>query len=279
MNEGIENNYPFEYATRIKRFHRPIEGLDYFNPFYTNINDPNNDFGIVLNIYNTTPFEFSKFEDWNRLISSYAVWRYYNDSNYRKRVEMWNRIYNPFWAFDASPFNPYGSFNFAAGFGLAGNFSSASVHCTALSGFYYGYSIGDNNGPLPFGPNGYFTTLATGAPNFNQKNNNRKRVVSNTTELKFNQPNSIVKTSPTKVNFKQHLTPTTKKKLPKNWRTMPGRNKPSSSSLNVYQPEPIFSNINTGEVNTVNRRTTSKSNNSYKPNKLNSFYKKCVLLA
>ncbi len=85
------------------------------------------------------------------LQGSLARWRYYTDEWYRKRVDMWNRIYNN---------GLFDEFNFESGFGLAGNANPLPFHCTALSSFYLGYSLGDYNDGSFYGIYGYFPNYA-----------------------------------------------------------------------------------------------------------------------
>lgn len=221
---SFENDYPFSYSARIKRFHQSYEGFDYFAPIYTDINNYTAEFGVGVNIYTVTPYEFSNFEDWNRFQSSHAVWRYYNDSYYRKRVEMWNRIHNINWSFASTTQNPFGTFNFTNGFGLAGNLNNHRLHCTALSSFYYGYSLGDNNDGSLFGPNGYFTTNTVDEDRYYTTTKIQTGGVLPT----INQEVVTTKFSEEAPDFTKHvtiITKTPKAKRPKNWRTLPQYNK------------------------------------------------------
>jgi len=128
------NDYPYSYAARIKRFHRPYKGMDYFAPAYVDLNNYTSILTLGLTIYSETPFN-NNLKEWSKNNGSVAIYKYYHDEFYRKRVDMWNRIFNPNWQYYKSSFNPIGGFNYNYGFGLAGNPNSL-YHCSALSNFY-----------------------------------------------------------------------------------------------------------------------------------------------
>lgn len=228
--EEAVNDSPYSYAARIKRFHRPYQGFDYFSPAYIDVNNYSSIFTLGTTIYNGTPYEYSKFKDWNRLIGNIFVYRYYQDEFYRKRVDMWNRIYNPNWNQTNSFFNPFGSFNFGAAFGLAGN--PPTLHAGNLSTLYVcppNYRFYDylNNNDL------------VGILNGNQLPPTGSLTVSTDSDnLKPNSPipptpfitkkirqdgtiKSIKKSVVPNEDFYSHVTLKTRKRLPKNWRTLP----------------------------------------------------------
>lgn len=113
----FENDYPTSYISRIKRFHHNQEGLDYFDPTFT---EAGNYFPQLKNgsdKYNLSPYNFKNFPFWARLQNSSVIWQYTNDENYRSMIDNWNNTNNPYWAYGISATSPFGTFDFTAGLG------------------------------------------------------------------------------------------------------------------------------------------------------------------
>ena len=239
----INHDSPYSYAARIKRFHRPYQGFDYFSPAYVDVNNYSTIFLLGLNIYNGTPYEYSKFEDWNRLKANIAVYRYYNDEFYRKRVDMWNRIYNPNWNQNNSLTNPFGAFNFNAAFGLAGN--PSTLYLCPPNNNFYDYLNANNS---------YLTEILNG----NQLPRIGKLTTSTGTKLrKTTTPipstpfitkkikkggiiKSTKKMATEKEDFYSHVTLRTSKRLPKNWRTLPSNLRAWYASPEIAPPSEVY---------------------------------------
>lgn len=113
----LKNDYPTSYTSRIKRFHHNQQGLDYFDPSFT---EDGNYFPKLKNEsdkYNLSPYNFKNFQFWARLQNSSVIWQYANDENYRTIIDNWNNTNNPYWAYGISANLPFGTFDFTAGLG------------------------------------------------------------------------------------------------------------------------------------------------------------------
>lgn len=212
---------PYSYAARIKRFHRPYQGFNYFSPAYIDLNNYSTILTLGVSIYNDPIDEYGNIKDWYQLHGNLAVYRYYQDKTYRQRVDMWNRINNPNWRYLSS----FGGFNHNYGFGLAGN-PNMLYHCSALSNFYaYGNT-----------QNEYLNAVLYGQTSFS--NTSKLEATTNTQILKPRLPTteleplnkkiktvtriaSVNKSNTPKEDFYTHVTLRTKKRLPKNWRILP----------------------------------------------------------
>lgn len=62
-----DDQYDYYYTSRIKRFHRPYYGFDYFDPVYIDVGyyDPFFTPGVTVLIYDS-PFGFSSYNRWRR---------------------------------------------------------------------------------------------------------------------------------------------------------------------------------------------------------------------
>jgi len=117
--DDFENDNPASYAARIKRFHHAQEGLDYFDPVYTN------DINYLPSIGNKistkkerqliSPYHFKHFHTWAKTQNSFIIWQYANDENYRKLIDTWNQINNPYWTYAITVAYPFGTFDFRGG--------------------------------------------------------------------------------------------------------------------------------------------------------------------
>ena len=207
-------NIPLSYATRIQRFHYPVESLDYFSIVYSVTETSTDPYLLAL-------YEFlygNDFPDWNHVKSNHAMWKYTNDADYKKRVDIWNQIYNPMSTY-------FGGFNFENAFGLAGN----NIN-------FYECSVLNNTPFFENSLNNYVFQVIYGQANIfpkrswlkNLKNGKIQPITANENPsfLEKQAPKKIKVSSlniqsNVKIDFYSHVSLTKKKKLPKNWRTLP----------------------------------------------------------
>lgn len=102
------DDYAYHYSSRIRRFHRPVYGAGFFDPFYTNMGfyDPflMNPFGPNLSIYvGFNQFGGGMFSPWNRM-------------NRWNRWNSWNQ-WDPFFGGGWNAMNPWGWNTMGGGFG------------------------------------------------------------------------------------------------------------------------------------------------------------------
>lgn len=142
-----DNSY--YYASRIRRFNRPVYGFDYFDPFYVDAYyyDPSYagrffNTGTTVLIYDN-PYSYASFRGWNRWNTFYNPYRF---------SPFGVRAYDPFWNYPVSPWrNAYGfnSFNsFGGGFGGFNSFGGGALYCPPSWGSGYNYNTiatGNNN--------------------------------------------------------------------------------------------------------------------------------------
>ncbi|MEZ4948569.1 MAG: hypothetical protein R2784_04155 [Saprospiraceae bacterium] len=97
---SYDDNYDFYYTSRIRRFHRPYYGFNYFDPVYVDAYyyDP---FiwrpGVTVMIYDDF-WSYNSFRRWNRW-NRWNNWNRWNTGFYP--YNNWNRgFYDPFWEED-----------------------------------------------------------------------------------------------------------------------------------------------------------------------------------
>jgi len=238
--EAFDNDHPYSYAARIKRFHRPYKGMDYFAPAYVDLNSYSSILTFGLTIYNESPFDDTYLKGWSKNNGSIAMYRYYHDEYYRERVDMWNRIYNK------SYLSPFGAFNYNYGFGLAGNPNSS--YTNSLYNYFSWAQSFDYETDLNFYVNaalyGQTVILMTGKPAPTSTDALEKRIPVETTpiikkEKVIHPVVSVEKTVEQKEDFYSHVTLTTSKRLPKNWRILSSELKAWYESPNLIPPPPI----------------------------------------
>lgn len=104
------DDYAYHYSSRIRRFHRPVYGAGFFDPFYTNMGfyDPflMNPFSSNLSIYiGFNQFGWNSFQQMN-------PWNRWN------RWNRWNSWGDPFFGMGGmNPMSPWGFNNWGGGFG------------------------------------------------------------------------------------------------------------------------------------------------------------------
>ncbi|MCF8258240.1 MAG: hypothetical protein K9J06_11835 [Flavobacteriales bacterium] len=131
-----DDDYDYMYASRINRFHRPIYGYGYYDPFYTN-----------MYWYTYDPYFYGT--------SIYAAWG-------------WGGFYSPFyrpWGYSMWGMS-YGWNSWGAGWGY-------SPYCYGGHGMgWNNYGMGYNNGYNHGYWNGYYDGLASGGGYYNTYDQN-----------------------------------------------------------------------------------------------------------
>ncbi len=200
--DNFENEYPPSYAARIKRFYHAEEGIGYFDPRYSNEAMPILTQKSKSNKQLVSPFEFKNFQHWASLLNSPIIWRYNNDENYRKIIDKWNHINNPFWSYGITLSCPFGTFDFTGGLGA--NDINPSVIIADGSINYFSYYNTQRN-------RSYFSNSVKPNPfTFTSKrklDNQSKQPTISITKLPIRAPNQRVVNHQTvkNPNFRKHL--------------------------------------------------------------------------
>ena len=153
--DGPEAASDYEYASRIRRFQRPVGAFDYYDPYYVDAGyyDPyfrRNGFNTTL-IYNTPTVAYQRVRTpyGTRLVAvnTFSSLGYGNPYGFN-RFNAWN---DPFYgpsAFNRGGFNSFGGFNRFGAFGGSafggGGFGGGGLYCPPS---YYGgtsYVTGNN---------------------------------------------------------------------------------------------------------------------------------------
>jgi hypothetical protein len=107
------DDYDFYYASRIKRFYRPMYGFDFYDPYY-------------VDSYYYDPFSFDSYYPGATIYLSFGN-SYYRDYRYWRRWHQWNS-YNYFNNWCLTPYNYYYAYN-----------NWCSPHYNYWGGGYNGY--------------------------------------------------------------------------------------------------------------------------------------------
>ena len=83
-----EDEYAYEYSSRIRRFHRPVQTVDYYDPFFVDMWNYDPFYMPGASIYVGGYNDYWRWRSWNR-------WQRYN---------RWS-FYDPYWG---SPYNSWG---------------------------------------------------------------------------------------------------------------------------------------------------------------------------
>lgn len=115
-----EEDYDYYYTSRIRRFHRPLYGFEFFDPFYVDMSyyDPFFTPGMTVLIYDD-PYAYRSFYRRNMWRNSlrFNTWAGINPYRHSFGWNRWNS-WNSWNTWSDPWFNPYGSgFSFSFGFG------------------------------------------------------------------------------------------------------------------------------------------------------------------
>lgn len=122
-DDYYEDEYAYEYSSRIRRFHRPVEVIDYYDPFFVDLwfYDPFYQPGATIYIggYNDY-WQWRRWNRWNRW-NSWSLYDPYWGAGYNTWGWGWNRpwgwntwnnpyvwnnyYYDPYWTWNG--YNPY----------------------------------------------------------------------------------------------------------------------------------------------------------------------------
>ncbi|MFN4123237.1 MAG: hypothetical protein ACK4GL_08040 [Flavobacteriales bacterium] len=200
----MDDYYDFQYASRVRRFHRPMNRWGYFDPFYTNMfwYDPNPLF-FGTSIYSTyafwNPFSPWGWNTWGMGPGFNIGWNSWTGFHMGFGTgSMFNSFYNPWawnnfyrpWGF-GSPwaFNPWGCYN-------------PFLWGAPMGGFGMGYMQGFNNG---FASAMFMNQMMTNQMHFNSFDSNTFVSGPNTGGLGGGSFGSV----PLNQNFSQNIGTTT----------------------------------------------------------------------
>lgn len=144
-----DDYYDYEYATRVKRFDNSINGLGYYDNYYTN-----------SYWYNKNPYNYGV-----SVYNGYSWWgNSYNNYSYNPSVNFYN---NNGWGcnngYGYNGYNPYMS-GYSSGFNYGYNFGYNNGYYGMPYGNYFGFGYGYNSGygynggygnPYGYNPYGY----------------------------------------------------------------------------------------------------------------------------
>lgn len=118
-----DNEYAYEYSSRIRRFHRPVRVVDYYDPFFVDLYNYDPFFlpGNTIYTYGYNDYwSWRRWRRWQRW-NSWNTWNSWNSWNYGWGAGWnswgWNSCYvgyNPWnnpWAFNNYYYDPYWTFN------------------------------------------------------------------------------------------------------------------------------------------------------------------------
>lgn len=132
-----DDYYDYEYATRIKRFDNQINGLSYYDNYYTN-----------TYWYNQNPYNYG-----TSVYNGYSWWgNSYNMYSYNPSVNFYynNGWYNSYPSYGYMGYNPYNSWSNAYGQGYNNGY-----HNGYNNGYYNGWNGYPYNGYNSYGYNNY----------------------------------------------------------------------------------------------------------------------------
>lgn len=134
-----DDYYDYEYASRYKRFQDPVNGVGYYDNYYTN-----------TYFYSGNPYQYGM-----SVYNGYNFWPSYNTYNYMPSTYFYSSF-------------GWGSPGFSSGFGYGGGYGYGGYggypgygygYDPFMAGYYSGYSHGYNNGywgyPFGYGMGGY----------------------------------------------------------------------------------------------------------------------------
>lgn len=125
-DEYYEDEYAYEYSSRIRRFHRPVQVIDYYDPFFVDMwfYDPFYMPGATIYIGNSWANDYWRWRRWNRWNrwNSWAFYDPYGGYGFNSWGWGWNRpwgwgggwnnpyvynnyYYDPYWTWNG--YNPY----------------------------------------------------------------------------------------------------------------------------------------------------------------------------
>ena len=135
-----DDHYDYYYTSRIRRFHRPYYGFNYFDPVYVDLGyyDPFFNPAATVLIYDI-PYSYNAYRRWRRF-NRWNSWNRWNGFN-RWNDPFFNPYFDPFY----SPRFNRGWGGFYNGFGLGfGNFGFAGLYCPPSWGGGFAYNTVSN---------------------------------------------------------------------------------------------------------------------------------------
>lgn len=118
-----DDEYAYEYSSRVRRFHRPARVVDYYDPFFVDLYNYDPYFLPGNSIYTYGYNDYWSWRRWRRYQrwNAYNSWNAWNSYNYGWGAGWnsfgWNSCYvghNPWnnpWAFNNYYYDPYWTFN------------------------------------------------------------------------------------------------------------------------------------------------------------------------
>lgn len=179
VDYDMDDYYDYMYASRIRRFHRPMPGFGYYDPFFTNMYWYNYDpFMFGNSIYSTYSF-FNPFVPWGWNSWSPGInfgWNSFTGWNFNIGFNSWNNPWNNPWHFNnpwrwntwgynpfMSPFayNPFFYSPFNYGLGYQQGFNNGFAYGMMMNNMYnnpvyynsFDYNTYNFNAPISYGPN------------------------------------------------------------------------------------------------------------------------------
>ena len=129
-----DDYYDYEYATRLKRFDNNVQGLSYYDNYYTN------SYWYNKNPYNYGTSVYNGYSWWG---NSYNIYSYNPSANFYYN----NGWYSSYPSYGYNGYNPYNSYN---------NSYNNSYMQGYNNGYYNGYNNGWNNYPYYGYGNNYY---------------------------------------------------------------------------------------------------------------------------
>ncbi len=133
-----DDYYDYEYATRVKRFNNNINGLSYYDNYYTN-----------SYWYNKNPYNYGV-----SVYNGYSWWgNSYNNYSYNPQSNFYNSYgWNSYPSYGYNGYNPYSPYN-SYGYGYGNGYNNG--YYNGYNSYpYYGYGYGNSYGYGGYNPYG-----------------------------------------------------------------------------------------------------------------------------
>jgi hypothetical protein len=170
---SYDDYYDHEYATRLRRFDNPINGLGYYDNYYTNSYWYNqNPYNYGVSVYNGYGWWGNNYNNYsyNPSVMFYQNWGWGNNGGWGNNLGWGNNGgwgNNPGWGYNGyNPYNPYGN-----SYWLGYNQGYNNGYFNGWNGYPYNNGFGNGN---PYFGNNYPFFNNNGWGYFNMFDNNSR---------------------------------------------------------------------------------------------------------
>ncbi len=145
-----DDDYAYQYSSRIRRFHRPVQVVDYYDPFFSDLYfyDPFYAPGTSIYVYNYNDYwsyrrwqRYNRWNSWGAFNMGYGVG--WNSWGWNSAYSNFNPYYNP-WVANNFYYDPYWTCN-----------GYNPYYGNTWSNNYYHYDNGNGNNNGGYSPQTY----------------------------------------------------------------------------------------------------------------------------